>query len=120
MDICLDNDHYFNLLLDNLSKEAKKTIYLLVDFNNDLLHFDTSEHVSTFLDDLLIIFLKIYKAHLPKVQFLETSHQVYQIIFHNSLYYQNFFQSPLQLNITLYPMTGKSLIISHFFKILKK
>ena len=120
MDICLDNDHYFNPLLDNLSKEAKKTIYLLGDFNNDLLNSDISEHVRTFLDDLLIIFLIIYKAHLPKVQFLETSHQVYQIIFHNSLYYQNFFQSPLQLNITLYPMTGKSLIISHFFKILKK
>ena len=29
------------------------------------------------------------------------------------------FQSPLKLNITLYPMTGKNLITSHFLKILK-
>ena len=52
MDICTFNDHYLNPLLDNLSKEANKTIVLLGDFNIDLLNFDTSEHVSTFLDDL--------------------------------------------------------------------
>ena len=45
-------DHYLNPLLDNLSKEANKTIVLLGDFNIDLLNFDTSEHVSTSLDDL--------------------------------------------------------------------
>ena len=43
------------LLLDNLSKETNKTIVLLDDFNNGLLNFDTSEHVSTFLDDLASI-----------------------------------------------------------------
>ena len=42
------------LLLDNLSKETNKTIVLLDDFNG-LLNFDTSEHVSTFLDDLASI-----------------------------------------------------------------
>ena len=47
MDICTFNVHYFNPLLDNLSKEANKTIFLLGDFN-----IDTSEYVSTFLDDL--------------------------------------------------------------------
>ena len=52
MDICTFNDHYLNTLLDNLSKEPNKTIVLLGDFNIDLLNFDTSEHVSTFLDDL--------------------------------------------------------------------
>ena len=52
MDICTLNDHYFNALLENLSKEANKTIVLLGDFNIDLLNFDTSEHASTFLDDL--------------------------------------------------------------------
>ena len=52
MDICTFNDHYLNPLLDNLSKEANKTIVLLGDFNIDLLNFDTSEYVSTFLDDL--------------------------------------------------------------------
>ena len=41
-----------NPLLDNLSKEVNKTIVLLSDFNIDLINFDTSEHVSIFLDDL--------------------------------------------------------------------
>ena len=49
MDICTFNDHYLNQLLDNLSKETNKTVG---DFNIDLLNFDTSEYVSTFLDDL--------------------------------------------------------------------
>ena len=49
IDTCTFNDHYLNPLLDNLSKEANKTIVLLGDFNIDLLNFDTSEHVSTFL-----------------------------------------------------------------------
>ena len=53
MDICTFNDHYFNPLLDILSKEANKTVVLLGDFNTDLLNLDTSEHVSTFLDDLV-------------------------------------------------------------------
>ena len=52
IDICIFNDHYLNPLLDNLSKEASETIVLLGDFNTDLLNFDTSEQVSTFLDDL--------------------------------------------------------------------
>ena len=52
MDICTFNDHYLNPLLDNLSKEANKTIVLLGDFNIDLLNFDTSEYVSSFLDGL--------------------------------------------------------------------
>ena len=50
--ICILNDHYLNLLLDNLFKEANKTIVLLGDFNFAQLNFNTSEHVSTFLDDL--------------------------------------------------------------------
>ena len=52
MDICTFNDHDLNPLLDNLTKEANKTIVLLGDFNIDPLNFDTSEHGSTFLDDL--------------------------------------------------------------------
>ena len=52
MDICTFNDHYLNPLLDHLSKEANKTIVLLGDFNIDLLNFDTSEYVNTFLDGL--------------------------------------------------------------------
>ena len=52
MDICTFNDHFLNPLLDNLSKEANKTIVLLGDFKIDLLNFDTLEYVSTFLYDL--------------------------------------------------------------------
>ena len=52
MDICTFNDHYLSPLLVNLSKEANKTIVLLDEFDIDLLNFDTSECVSTFLDDL--------------------------------------------------------------------
>ena len=39
-------------MLDNLSHEASETIVLLGGFNIDLLNFDTSEHVTTFLYDL--------------------------------------------------------------------
>ena len=52
MDICTFNDHYLNPLLDNLSKEVNKTIFLLGDFKSDLLNFDTLEYASTFLDVL--------------------------------------------------------------------
>ena len=52
VDGCTFNDHYLYPLLDNLSKKANKTIVLISDFNIDLLNVDTSEHVSTFLDDL--------------------------------------------------------------------
>ena len=52
MDICIFNYHYLNSLIDDLSKETNKKIVLLGDFNIDLLNFDTSEHVSTFLDDI--------------------------------------------------------------------
>ena len=55
-----------------------------------------------------------------KVQSLQTSHQVYRFIFHIIFHYQNSFQIPLQLNITLYLMTWENLITSHFLKILKK
>ena len=52
MDICIFNYHYLNPLIDDLSKETNKKIVLLGDFNIDLLNFDTSEHVSTLLDDI--------------------------------------------------------------------
>ena len=50
---CMHNDHNLNPLTDNLSKKTNKTIVLLSDFNTGILNFDTSEHVSTFLDDLV-------------------------------------------------------------------
>ena len=42
MDICIFNYHYLNPLLDNLSREANKTIVLLGDFSIHLLNVDTS------------------------------------------------------------------------------
>ena len=52
MDISTFNDHYFNPQLDKLCKRANKTMVSLGGFNIKLINFDTSEHVSTFLDDL--------------------------------------------------------------------
>ena len=52
MDKCTFHYHHLNPLIDDLSKETNKKIVLLGDFNIDLLNFDTSEHVSTFLNDL--------------------------------------------------------------------
>ena len=49
MDICTFNDPYVNPLLDNISKKA---IVSIGDFKIDLLNFDKSEYVSTFLVDL--------------------------------------------------------------------
>ena len=140
MDICIFNDHYFNPLLDTLSKEANKTIVLLGDFNIDLLNFDTSEYVSTFLDDLVSnslqpqillptrisnnsktlignIFCNILNTLVKSANVWK--HLIKYIRSSSTILYTNriFFKV---LNITLYPMTGKSLIISHFFKILKK
>ena len=66
MDICTFNDHYLNLLLENLSDEANKTIALLGDFNIDLLNCDTLEHVSTFLDDLVPNSLQPRFFYLPE------------------------------------------------------
>ena len=142
MDVCTFNDHYLNPLLDNLSKEPHKTIVFPGDLNIDLLNFDTSEHVITFLDDVAsnsiqpqillatricnnsktIIDNDFCNIPSPLVQsaILETSHQVYWIIFSNSLYYQISFQIPLRQNMRLYSMTRKTLITSHFLKILKK
>ena len=53
MDICRFNDHYLNLLLDNLSKEANKINVLL------------GEHVNTFRDNLASNSLQL-QILLPK------------------------------------------------------
>ena len=52
MDMWTFSGHYLNFLLENVSKEAYKTIVFLGDFNINLLKFDTSHHGNTFLDDL--------------------------------------------------------------------
>ena len=52
MDKCTFNDHYLNPSLENLSKEQNKKIFLLGDFNIDLLSFDTSHYINEFLDNI--------------------------------------------------------------------
>lgn len=133
MNICTFNDHYFNRLLDNLSRSADKEIILLGDFKIALLNFDTSVHFSTFLDDLVSnllqsqillptriskniknlvhnIFCKIKKT----VELWGQNGKLYRlfikyigsfsIIFHTI---RISFQTPFQLNITVYLMMGK-------------
>ena len=52
MDICTFNDHYLNPLLEKLSKEQNKKIFLIGDFNIDLLNFENSEYINQFIDDI--------------------------------------------------------------------
>ena len=52
MDICTIHCLYLKLLSEKLSKEANKTVFVLRDFNGDLLNFDTLVHVNTFLNDV--------------------------------------------------------------------
>ena len=51
MDLNEFNDYYINNLLDRLSKE-NKTVFLLDDFNIDLLNYDQHSHTTEFLDSL--------------------------------------------------------------------
>ena len=51
MDLNEFNDYYINNLLDKLSKE-NKTVFLLGDFNIDLLNYDQHSRTNTFLDSL--------------------------------------------------------------------
>ena len=139
MDICTFNDHYLDPLLDNLSKKANKTIALLCDFNSDLMNFDTSEHVSTFLDDLASNSLK--PQIILSTRISNNSKTLIDNVFCNipsplvkSIMSVNISSSisdhPPQFFILLdffsnspptkYFMTGKTLITSHFLRILKK
>ena len=52
MDISTFHCLYLKLLSEKLSKEANKTVFLLRDFNGDLLNFDTLVHVNSFLNDV--------------------------------------------------------------------
>ena len=51
MDLNEFNDYYINNLLDKLSKE-NKTVFLLGDFNIDLLNYDQHSLTNEFLDSL--------------------------------------------------------------------
>ena len=57
---CLDlnefNDNYLNILLDKTSKE-NRSVFLLSDFNVDLLKYDKHAPTNEFLDSLFHMFL---------------------------------------------------------------
>ena len=46
------NDNYLNILLQKISKE-KKNVFLLGDFNVDLLKYDKNAGTNEFIDSLL-------------------------------------------------------------------
>lgn len=115
---------YLTKTADKLSKKVNKAIVLL----SDLLKFDTSDHVNSFLEDLTSNslqpkidqtapnqpqFVKAVKHSWSKLQFLVTLYPVYQIIFHNFLNYQISFQILLQINIT-YLRIGKTSTTDYF------
>ena len=50
MDICTFNDHYLKPLLEKLSKENDKQIFLIGNFNIDLLKFDSSGHINKLIN----------------------------------------------------------------------
>ena len=52
MNICTFNDHYVNLLLENLSKEQNKKIILIWDFNINLLRFNSLQYINEFIDNI--------------------------------------------------------------------
>ena len=51
------NSNYISPLLNKLQKESSKQIFLLCDFNIDLLKYESSELVNSFLDTLPSNFL---------------------------------------------------------------
>ena len=51
------NSNYISSLLHKLSKESSKQMFLLGDFNTDLLKHESSELVNSFLDTLSSNFL---------------------------------------------------------------
>ena len=55
--ICEFNSNYISPLLRKLSQESSKQIFLLGDFNIDLLKSESSELDSSFLDTLSSNFL---------------------------------------------------------------
>ena len=57
MDNNVFNETYISPLLQKLSKEASKNIFLLGDFNIDLLKFETCPSACSFLDNLASNFL---------------------------------------------------------------
>ena len=66
------NSNYISPLLCNLSNKSSKQIFSLGDFNIDLLKYDSSELVYSFLDTLYSNFLSLQIILPPRISFSST------------------------------------------------
>ena len=74
MDICTFNKHYLKTLVENLTKEPKKTKTKKKTntFIGDLLNVDAFDHINTFLDDLASISIHSPTRFLYLPEFFKT------------------------------------------------
>ena len=136
MDICTFNDHYLNPVLEKLSKENDKKVFIIGDFNIDFIKFDTSEHINKFINDLFSNCL--YPQILLPTQISSNSKTiidnmfsniaqplkvillqvilllVYLITFHSFSFNSIFFLIIIPTREMLNYMTGTDLIRTHF------
>ena len=66
MELSVFNSDYRTNLLENVSSENKAVVYLLGDFNADLLKYDQNSNISDFLD-LLYSFLLLLSPTLTHI-----------------------------------------------------
>ena len=136
MDICTFNDHYLNPVLEKLSKENDKKVFIIGDFNIDFIKFDTSEHINKFINDLfsnclhpqILLPTQISSnsktiidnmfsniAQPLKVMLLQVILLlVYLITFHSFSFNSTFFLIIIPTREMLNYMTGTDLIRTHF------
>ena len=69
MDLDEFNDNYLNTLLDKISKE-NKSVFLLGDFNVDLLKYDKHAPTNEFLDSL---FSHMFIPHIVQLSTISTT-----------------------------------------------
>ena len=93
------NDDYLNELLDKLSKE-NKTIFLIGDFNINLLNYDIHPRTNEFLDSL--------SSHYFLLHFLQPTVSISDAL-SQSLVAHNIFLMPLNLNAIITKETGQDL-----------
>ena len=60
MELSVFNSDYRTNLLENVSSENKTVVYLLGDFNADLLKYDQNSNISDFLDLMYSFLLLLF------------------------------------------------------------
>ena len=66
MELSVFNSDYRTNLLENVSSENKTVVYLLGDFNADILKYDQNSNISDFLD-LMYSFLLLLSPTLTHI-----------------------------------------------------